>query len=163
LPAHPDLPMHSRLEEFPFQASTNWRLLKEEEEPLCGNPCYQQKCACSHSQHDQRAEVVIVWLAAQRSARLHVGEVSNCSTEPSITYVMALDLFGATIASFAPFASCAKTSYVHDYTNFWLQFQRNKVVRTHAQFAADRDCPRTYGATRFFGSGSCVRDRNRTT
>ena len=50
------------------------QLLEQEEKAPRGNPCDQQKRAGGHSEHDQGAEVVIVWLAAQRSAFLHVDD-----------------------------------------------------------------------------------------
>ena len=42
------------------QLSTNRRLLEEKEETLRGNPRHKQKRSSSHSQHDQRAEIVII-------------------------------------------------------------------------------------------------------
>jgi hypothetical protein len=36
-------------------------LLEKDKETLCRNPSYQQKRACSHGEHKERAEVVIVW------------------------------------------------------------------------------------------------------
>jgi hypothetical protein len=56
--------------------SAKGSILEEQENRLCGNPCHQKKRACGHSEHDQRAKVVIVWLAAQWSAFLHVAETS---------------------------------------------------------------------------------------
>ena len=45
--------------------------MEKEEKSLWGNPCNQEKRAGGQSEHQERAEVVIVWLAAQSATLCH--------------------------------------------------------------------------------------------
>jgi hypothetical protein len=56
---------------FANWSSRHWRLLKEEEEHLCGYPSDQQKAAGRYSQHDERPEMMILRLSAQWAFFFH--------------------------------------------------------------------------------------------
>jgi hypothetical protein len=47
--------------------SRHWSLLKEEKDCLCGYPGNQQESAGGDSKHQERAEIVIIGLPAQRA------------------------------------------------------------------------------------------------
>jgi hypothetical protein len=49
---------------FANRFSRDWSLLEEEEERLRGYPCDQQQGAGGHCEHYERAEMMIVRLAA---------------------------------------------------------------------------------------------------
>jgi hypothetical protein len=65
------IPARSKDMPLPNRVSRNRRLLKEENERLCGCPGHQQKTAGRHSQHDERPEMMILRLPAQWAFFFH--------------------------------------------------------------------------------------------